>query len=277
MLRLLKRIGKSGLRRIASGMGIETIASDVKKIHRICNALQYQLAVASDGLPIPPPELHFLVSANDDLDVFFEVGRFCAERVTGLVRKHGSTMDDFQAILDFGCGCGRVIRQFHSLKTAKLYGTDYNPTLIDWCKRNLPFAEFGINELQPPLSYRDGQFDLIYAFSVFTHLPESLQRSWLAELSRVLKPGGYLLITTHGAAFADYLPPNEKELFRSGRFVILSEGSPGENKCIAYHPMTYAKELFAQGFEVLSFVPGEPINLSRRLIAQDAYFLRKFG
>jgi Methyltransferase domain. len=88
------------------------------------------------------------------------------------------------------------------LKKAKVYGTDYNRKLIDWCRQCLPFAEFETNELSPPLAYRDAQFDFIYAFSVFTHLTESLQQGWLAELSRVLKPGGHLFLTTQGAAFA---------------------------------------------------------------------------
>ena len=57
-----------------------------------------------------------------------------------------------------------------------------------------------------------------YTFSVFTHLSEALQVSWLAELSRVLKPGGYLLLTTVGAPFADaFLPPRQREQFRSGK------------------------------------------------------------
>jgi len=62
--------------------------------------------------------------------------------------------------------------------------------------RPIPFAEFDINALSPPLVYGEGSFGLIYTFSVFTHLSEALQVSWLAELSRVLKPGGYLLLTT---------------------------------------------------------------------------------
>ena len=59
---------------------------------------------------------------------------------------------------------------------------------------------------QPPergVDYPDATFDLIYAFSVFTHLAPAGQTFWIAELTRVLKPGGCLFLTTHGE---HYLP-----------------------------------------------------------------------
>jgi ubiquinone/menaquinone biosynthesis C-methylase UbiE len=65
------------------------------------------------------------------------------------------------------------------------------------------FAQFEVNGLAPPLAYEANHFDFIYALSVFTHLPESLQTAWMSELARVLKPGGYLLMTTHREC---YLP-----------------------------------------------------------------------
>jgi SAM-dependent methyltransferase len=262
MVWFLKRVIKSGLQRL----------------HDIRRRIQYQMAVAPDGFPIPPAELHLLVSGRDGLDLaaFFDIGSACADGVVRLVTKHGVDIEELGAILDFGCGCGRVIRRFHSLKRAKLYGTDYNPKMVDWCRRNLPFAEFEINGLSPPLVYGDGSFGLIYAFSVFTHLSEGLQVSWLAELSRVLKPGGYLVLTTHGTAYADAgLPPREKERFRSGELIVVNEGASGENACAAYHPVAYVQKSLAKGFELLEYVPGEVVNASQRLIAQDAYLLKK--
>jgi len=208
------------------------------------------------------------------MSAFFDVGRFCANSVASLLKKRGLDIDDLGAILDFGCGCGRVIRYFNSLKRARLYGTDYNPKMIDWCKKNLPFAEFEVNAPSPPLVYGDGSFGLVYAFSVFTHLPETLQVTWLAELSRVLKPGGYLLLTTHGAPYADaFLPPPEREQFRSGQLVVLNEGSSGTNYCSAFHPATYVKQSLVKGFETLEFVPGEGPGQTSN---QDTYLLRKF-
>ncbi|MGY1688890.1 class I SAM-dependent methyltransferase [Geodermatophilus sp. SYSU D01105] len=56
----------------------------------------------------------------------------------------------------------------------------------------------------PPLPFDDGRFDLVLGYSVFTHLPVDHQDAWLAELRRVTRPGGLLLLTVHGrSAYAN--------------------------------------------------------------------------
>ena len=47
----------------------------------------------------------------------------------------------------------------------------------------------------PPLPYPDKSIDLIYACSVFSHFDAERQTRWLAELQRITRPGGYLLLT----------------------------------------------------------------------------------
>src|SRR5678816_4348984 len=170
MRQIIKRVVRKALRRAADAAGLTQLSQDVKELRRISIQIQHQTAVSPDGLPIPPPQLHFLVSGNDRLDLadFFEAGRGCAQGVTGLLKKQNLDIDSFESILDFGCGCGRVIRHFHSLKHARVYGTDYNPQLVDWCNQNLKFGDFSVNDLKPPLAYPAGKFDLVYAFSVFT-------------------------------------------------------------------------------------------------------------
>jgi SAM-dependent methyltransferase len=234
--------------------------------------------VAPDGRPFPPPELHVLVSGNKDLDdaAFWSIGKSCSDLITRILREHQIDLEECRAILDFGCGCGRIIRHFHELKRAEVYGTDYNPRLIDWCRRNLPFARFEVNRLYPPLIYRDAAFDFVYAFSVFTHLPEDLQVAWLAELSRVLAPGGHVLMTTQGAAYAhEYLDPPEQNRFETGHLVVLNEARAGKNECLVYHPESYVTGTLVKGLQVLDFIPGEVVDRRRQLIAQDAYLLRK--
>ena len=63
----------------------------------------------------------------------------------------------------------------------------------------------------PPLPFPDAYFDLVVAYSVFTHLEREVQKAWLAEMRRVLAPSGLLLATVHGEfaalfAFPDRLP-----------------------------------------------------------------------
>jgi SAM-dependent methyltransferase len=53
--------------------------------------------------------------------------------------------------------------------------------------------------LNPPLPFaEDNSFDLVYAFSVFTHIPAEHQEAWLLEMKRILKPGGFLVCTVAG-------------------------------------------------------------------------------
>ena len=78
------------------------------------------------------------------------VGKGCASIVRLLLRRHGADIEGLGTILDFGCGAGRVIRHFSSLKGTTLFGTDINPELTNWCQRNLPFAKFTVNQPHPP-------------------------------------------------------------------------------------------------------------------------------
>jgi cyclopropane fatty-acyl-phospholipid synthase-like methyltransferase len=47
-----------------------------------------------------------------------------------MLQENGTGIQDRAAILDFGCGCGRVIRHRREATGASLHGTDYNPHLV---------------------------------------------------------------------------------------------------------------------------------------------------
>lgn len=250
LLRIVRRAGRQGLR--APSIALEECRQAVRD----------WAEGAPDGLPIPPAKLRYLVSGepSDSSANFLDVGRLCARRIVEALKKADMEIESFEAILDFGCGCGRTIRHFQTLKETSLYGTDYNPKLIDWCGRNLPFARFRLNQLHPPLVYPDETFDLVYAFSVFTHLPETLQFSWMKELSRVLSPAGYLVISTLPLGF---LPEGQ----RTGQMVVHKVSEAGKNACLAYHAPAYVREKLAKGFEVVEFIPAG--------VGQDFYLFRK--
>jgi SAM-dependent methyltransferase len=238
----------------------------------IVSNARYRRLGAPDGLPIPPSDLIFLVAGTSDISWFLKGGELAATSISEALGAAGVKVAELGAILDFGCGCGRVLRNWHSLPHSRVRGTDYNAKLIAWSRVNLPFAQFQINQLSPPLAYADDEFDLVYALSVFTHLTEDLQRSWITELARVIKPGGHLIISAHGDRYLHRLNPEERDLFESGQLVVKNNvKSPGSNTCSAYHPIAYVRNHLAVGLEVVDFIPhgakGNP--------QQDLYVLRK--
>ncbi|MBF8297640.1 MAG: methylase involved in ubiquinone/menaquinone biosynthesis [candidate division NC10 bacterium] len=269
----MKNIVKKILRRL----GLLRVAFRLSEAIKVVNVrtwyrnAQYSDKAVQDRLAIPPSKLIVLVAGTADISWYLESGKLAAQSILHTLEKHKLAIDHFQAILDFGCGCGRVIRHWNSLKKVKVYGTDQDPKLIKWCRLNLPFAQCETNDLYPPLSYSDGRFDFIYALSVFTHMPEPLQFLWINELSRVLRPGGYLLITTHGQRFLEELNPNEQEEYEAGRLVVRNEEAVGTNLCTACHPLSYVREKLAKGFDMIDFIPGGAKGNPH----QDVFLLRK--
>lgn len=235
------------------------------------SGLPFRVKGAPDGQPLPPSELMFKVAGTPDAKWFWQGGLRAQQSMISLLEKNSLDIRGFTSILDFGCGCGRVIRHLAFLEKTELFGTDYNADLIDWCQKNFKFASFATNQLEPPLSYEDGKFDFVYALSVFTHLSEELQIAWRNEVARVLKPKGYLLMTTHGEYYLSELSPAERARFHSGELVVKCSVAAGKNYCGAYHSLQYVQEKFGECFSVVAFEPkgatGNPF--------QDVYLLKK--
>jgi SAM-dependent methyltransferase len=155
--------------------------------------------LASMVPPIPPRELRLLV-AESETELFLWTGVLDLNLVLSAWEMHGPKVADRKpAILDFGCGCGRLLRFLvPCTDVAEIHGAEVNPDLVAWCKANLPGVNTVATKPEPPLPHGDASFDLIYSLSVLTHLPEDAIGPWLEELARVMRPGGILLATTHG-------------------------------------------------------------------------------
>ncbi|MFH1153737.1 MAG: class I SAM-dependent methyltransferase [Pseudomonadota bacterium] len=103
------------------------------------------------------------------------------------------------AVFEMGCASGRVLRHFRCQeKDLDVWGSDINGFHIEWARRYLPGSmKIFQNTILPSLPVPDKTMSLVYAFSVFTHLDE-FELGWLAELSRILKPGGIAYLTVLG-------------------------------------------------------------------------------
>jgi SAM-dependent methyltransferase len=211
---------------------------------------------SADGLPLPHARLRAQVGPlHADADFFLASGKHNADLIRELLGESGSSVEQMGTLLDWGCGCGRVLRHWSDLRQTRVRGCDINPKMVDWCNGNLPFVEATVNELSPPLPYADSTFDLVYAFSVMTHLSEDLQHAWMRECRRVLKPGGFLLFSTLGEYFVsrDRLTESERQSFANGNLVVLYEGSPGTSLCSAYHPPVYVTRELAAELDSVTF------------------------
>jgi SAM-dependent methyltransferase len=226
-----------------------------------------------DGLPLPPPEFIGLTLGIYDVPAlykgFMESGVRDAQAIRDIVRTNGPGVRRLGALLDFGCGCGRVLRHWAKLPDTRVHGSDFNPYMIDWCRGALPFAAFTLNGVAPPLEYDDEAFDLVYAVSVFTHLPEPLQLPWLRELARVVRPGGRLLLSLNGVQQAEaLLEADQRQRFEAGDLAVIWAERAGTNACTVFHPGRYRREAFAPaaGLEVLAERPDAICNAGQDLL-----------
>jgi ubiquinone/menaquinone biosynthesis C-methylase UbiE len=210
--------------------------------------------------PTPPARLAFDAYANVDNEFYRTSGKTRAEEIATHIRQHVDTPDP--AVLEWGCGCARILRHLtDELPKGALAGSDYNPDSIEWCRKNIPGIRFELNGLAPPLPFDEGEFDAVYAISVVTHLSEAMQFAWVDELRRVTKPGGVIMISTHGEAYRQQLLPDEAEVWQRGDPVVRDSGGVDEGKrmYLAFHPEPFIRERLLAGFDVLEHVdlPGQ--------------------
>lgn len=207
--------------------------------------------------PVPPAHLQARVVGDYYADFIRSGARALADFERAL-KPLGRTLDSFERVLDFGCGCGRVIRRFHDLyPRPALTGADIDAEAIAWLQPN--YASIGnfvhLPHL-PPSDLGSDQFDLIYAISVFTHLDETMQFAWLAELQRLAKPGGFLLISVNGRHHHQRAAPEVQARIASGFYfdgrVRVTAGLPDFYRD-AFHTRQYVEREWSRFFEIVSY------------------------
>jgi SAM-dependent methyltransferase len=232
-----------------------------------------------DGLPVPPPGLRVKVVGHTDLLLFMIAGKLENDIVRqALERVGGSKGKGPVRVLDWGCGCGRVLRWWKDMPDAEIHGCDYDPQLVEWVDRNLDFAAAEVNELSPPLPYGGESFDFVYAISIFTHLTDELVAAWMREIHRVLAPGGSFFFTTHGESYRDRLNPEELGRFDAGESVVQFASTEGSNLCAAFSPRPWVESRLLEGFELVELQQHHELDDPETApLAQDRWLIRKLG
>jgi len=174
-------------------------------------------------------------------------------------------------LLDFGGATARVARHFYAQsELSDITICDVNINNVEWVIEHLP-AAFGAfkNSFLPALPCADEHFDVITAFSVFTHIDE-FELAWLYELRRVLKPGGILYVSVHNDDTWKILPstfvfnvlmqseefqltyPRQADLERR---LVFRYSKEEVYNCNTFHSNAYIHRVWGRLFRVLDIRP----------------------
>ena len=204
---------------------------------------------------LPPAQLRARVGLNSSRREFLRVGESVADDLLGSLGTIGVALAEFPVWLDFGCGCGRIARHVVETSTVKkLFGVDIDRVAVDWSRRHL-LGTYQVIQPNPPMGFKDGAFDLVYSVSVFTHLDEAAQRSWLSEILRVLRPGGLFVASTHAPELTwsrpDLTPQQHRALVETG--FLFAPGVYAFNEASAFHSEQYLRSEWGRFFQLQAF------------------------
>lgn len=233
-------------------------------------------------MPQPSSELVYLTQGLTNIVEYQNNILPAVAMMRNYLIKAGVLPDSLCNTLDFGCGSGRLLLGWHIIQPKMLcHGCDINQRLLGWAQRYLPEAlKFDNGQLLPPLAYADSSFDFMYLISVFTHLSLPIQQQWIKEFHRIIRPGGYLLITLQGRLYVNKTFHNEpamvEEFERTGYAVVGSD--EGSNTLGTFHHRNFAEQLF-NGFRLLAYYPQGHLGLQRIVFpvaqSQDVYVFQR--
>ena len=209
--------------------------------------------------PVPPLPILWDAQATTDLAEYKRSGEQAAAQYWELIRPH---LDPGRVsrVCEWGCGPARIVRHLPALAAGlrvEFHASDYNPASIAWCRAHLPNITFFENGLAPPLPVSDRMFDVLFCRSVFTHLSVEMHARWMAELQRVVRPGGILILTTHGLAYRPRLTAQERVRYDAGELIVRTLGAEGRKLFAAFHPPDFVRRELLTGLTVVEHIPGD--------------------
>ncbi len=208
-------------------------------------------------MSIPPDDILYEISGTMDYAEFYERGKTLAEYIYGLIDPLFPSRRSL-SVLEWGCGPARVLRWLDGIdpkRELRLSGCDCDERTIVWCTNNFAKINFQVNDMEPPAPFLDSSFDVVYSVSVFTHLSERHQYAWFRDNLRVVRPGGYVIVTVHGDRCCHVLGEDELREYRSGNLVVRSRfATEGKRLFTAYQNPEFMRSKLLRGLEAVQHV-----------------------
>jgi SAM-dependent methyltransferase len=229
-----------------------------------------------EGAVLPAPHLRFCGPEFKNDGYFLASARAEAERLASRCRLRPGGR-----VLDVGCGPGRLAIGLidRGMEVAEFRGIDAHRPSIRWCARHLarrhPAYRFEHVDVRNPrynpggsasdgavrLPLPDARFDVVYLYSVFSHMLPDGVRGYLAEIRRVLAPGGVLFFT----GFVEDGVPEVSENPRDYR-----QNWAGPLHCVRYERGFLTRMLEDSGFRLERFDYGGETDGQSALYARPA-------
>lgn len=232
--------------------------------------------------PLVPPRSLSFVGAGDFVATGHQFRGYFAE-LGGLRPGH--------RVLDVGCGVGRMALPLVDYLDGGSYaGFDNGREMVRWCQRNIsplhpnfefvwapvynakynPFGQLSAAEYRFP--YEDGSFDFAFATSVFTHLLRDDADHYLAEVSRVLRPGGTCLLTWF------LLTPEAERELAAGNAMLpfrhpVDGGLTTDPRC-PEEAIAYREELVVERLHAVGLTVRQPVHRGLWAQAPDGLTLQ---
>lgn len=215
------------------------------------------LTEAHPGWVLPPPELVFETQGHAEISTWLATGRVAASALVDHLRP---LMTEPQPeILDWGAGVGRIMRWLPEFAPDwRVTGAEPNPAAIRWFTTRMPELQVVRTGPRPPLPFVSGRFSAIYTISVFTHLPISVQREWVGELRRVLRPGGILALSLHGARARLALGAQEQADLKAAGIIERTGAQGGSRMFVTCHSERFIREELLEGFRIIAHEQDSP-------------------
>ena len=214
--------------------------------------------------------------------VFIRQGTRMAATIRTCIETYTGRPITDQRILDFGCGVGRVAMPLYHYFRKPDVCVDVDAAAIRYLRPQIPDAACRVTRFDPPLSFRDRAFDAVFSVSIWTHLNADSAEAWLAEIRRILKPGGYAFLTTSSYTMLQIRRSNmvtaalgwaevSDEMLRETGFVFIETPSTRGTGTygLASHDPAYIRREWSRHMEVVDILPGAILG------GQDMNVLRK--
>lgn len=154
---------------------------------------------------LPSPEIQRNYVGNDGTTLEHMTAAFVRNLRTFVSRRFPNGFPRDGKVLDYGCGWGRILRMMPFLTEPDcLFGTDPMQQSLNLCKELDVTGSFALcGSIPHSVAFSPVQFDLVYAFSVFTHLSEESASAVLRSVRQRTTDRGMFLVTVRPIEFWD--------------------------------------------------------------------------